>query len=249
MSYKVRIPIFEGPFDLLVYLIETSKMDIRDIKIAQITEQYMTYINDMRNLDVSVASEFMVLAATLIEIKSKMMLPSSEPAGSGEGGEDPRSPLVEKILEYKKFKKLGEIFDKRHDTYKGIFEKPKEDISAYLENPDEYLDLDLSQFAKAFEIFLEKKQKVEDVKRRYVKVKRNRATIEERMIYIDNKFKALGAGEKISMEKLIPNCSDPYDIVVTFVSLLQMARDGFAKLEQTATYGEIFAMPHGEKRI
>ena len=109
MSYKVKIDQFEGPFDLLVYLIETSEMNIYDIQVAAITRQYMDYIQEMQRLDVEVATEFMVLAAVLIEIKSKMLLPRIKPEGVAGGEGDPREELVERILEYKRFKRAAAL--------------------------------------------------------------------------------------------------------------------------------------------
>ena len=108
MSYKVSLPLFEGPFDLLVYLIENARMSIYDIQVSEITEQYLAYIRGMEEMDLNVAAEFMVLAATLIDIKSRMILPrSTEEDVLGEDV-DPRSELVERLLEYKRFKELAE---------------------------------------------------------------------------------------------------------------------------------------------
>ena len=105
MSYRVKLNVFEGPFDLLVYLIEHAEMSIYDIQISEIVKQYMEHVKAMQITDVNVSSEFMVLAAALLEIKSKMLLPRAVPEeGSAEVAEDPRTQLVAKLLEYKKFK-------------------------------------------------------------------------------------------------------------------------------------------------
>ena len=103
MSYRVKLNIFEGPFDLLVYLIEHARMSIYDIRVSEITTQYMAYIEQMQEADINPASEFMVLAAELLELKSKMLLPRKPvEEDSGAGYEDPRTELVEKLKEYKK---------------------------------------------------------------------------------------------------------------------------------------------------
>ena len=154
MSYKVSLQTFEGPFDLLVYLIENAQMSIYDIKIAEITKQYMEYIETMKSMDVLVATEFMVLAATLIDIKSKMLLPRTATIDGTYIDEDPRSELVERLLEYKKYKKGADFLKEKEELMSMVYEKPQEDISAYLEDPDEYLALDIKQFASAFELFL-----------------------------------------------------------------------------------------------
>lgn len=250
MSYKVSLQSFEGPFDLLVYLIENAQMSIYDIKISEITSQYLEYVEEIKALDVNVATEFMVLAATLIDIKTKMILPRSVLSGGEVIDEDPRSELVERILEYKKFKKGAEIFKEKEEYMSLVYEKPQEDISEYLDNPDEILSLDIGQFANAFELFLRKKKREEDVRSHYTKIERERATIESRMSFIAKKFKsAITRGvRRLSFKEFIPDKKDRYDVVVTFVSVLQMMRDKYLDAEQSSTYGEITIIP-GEREI
>ena len=128
--YKVRLQSFEGPFDLLVYLIETAEMSIYDIKISQITNQYLEYLQAMQERNVAVATEFMVLAASLIEIKSKMILPWVSQEETALTEEDPRTELVERLLEYKRFKQAAQLLEEREEIGMRMFEKPQEDISA-----------------------------------------------------------------------------------------------------------------------
>jgi len=239
MSYKVRLESFEGPFDLLVYLIENAEMSIYDIKISEITSQYLAYISSMREMDVYVASEFMVLASALIEIKSKMILPRVVDPGDGSVvEEDPRTELVQRLLEYKRFKQAAEILAEQEERCAHIYEKPQEGISAYLEEPDEYLRLDISQFANAFSLFIQKKQKVESVRRHYTRVERERARMEERISYIAGMLRR-GLGKVFNFREFIHNTKDRYDVVVTFVSLLEMAKNRIVQVEQKSTYGDI----------
>lgn len=253
MSYKVSLPLFEGPFDLLVYLIENARMSIYDIKISEITEQYLAYIEEMKSMDFAVASEFMVLAATLIDIKSRMILPRVSTEVDEEGKpiepEDPRSELVEKLLEYKRYKNLSEILGERAEENRLIFEKPQEDISAYTENPDEFLSLNIDQFVNAFELFLQKERRVADVRARYQRIEREKASIESRISLIRDKlFTAIRSGlKRLSMKELIPNKKDKYDVIVTFASVLQMMKDKVIDAEQKKTYGEIFITPPNEE--
>lgn len=250
MSYKVRLQSFEGPFDLLVYLIENAQMSIYDIQISEITKQYLTYIEDMKAMDFNVATEFMVLAATLIDIKSKMILPRASVEGEVLLEEDPRSELVERLLEYKKYKRGAEELKEREDYMSLIYEKPQEDISEYLDQPDEYLDLDIKKFASAFDLFLRKKKREEEVRAHYTKVEREKATIESRMVYIKDRFKNvfLKGIKMLNLKELIPNKKDRYDVVVTFVSVLQMMRDKYLDADQKSVYGEITVIP-GERRF
>lgn len=250
MSYKVKLQTFEGPFDLLVYLIENAQMSIYDIQVSEITHQYMDYVQNLQEADFNVGTEFMVLAATLIDIKSKMILPRTSIDGQTILEEDPRSELVERLLEYKRFKKGAEILAKQEETMSHVFVKPQEDISAYLEEPDEYLVLDVKQFASAFDMFLRKKKREEDVRTHYTRVEREKATMESRMIYIRDRFRsAFNRGlRRLNLKELIPNKKDRYDIVVTFSSVLQMMRDKYLDAEQTHTYGEIIVIP-GEREM
>ena len=239
MSYKVRLQTFEGPFDLLVYLIENAEMSIYDIKISEITSQYLAYIESMREMDVSVSSEFMVLAAALIEIKSKMILPRMvDPAGGSVVEEDPRTELVQRLLEYKRFKQAAEILANQEERCAHIYAKPQEDISAYLEEPDEYLRLDLAQFASAFHLFIQKKQKVDSVRKHYTRIERERARMEERISYIAGVLRR-GVGQIFNFKEFIHNKKDRYDVVVTFVSLLEMAKNRIVQVDQKSTYGDI----------
>lgn len=238
MSYKVKLQSFEGPFDLLVYLIENAEMSIYDIRISEITNQYLEYIKAMEESDINVATEFMVLASTLIEIKSKMILPRMSVEGQVLEEEDPRTDLVERILEYKRFKKAAEILQEKEERSQHIFEKPQEDISEYLENPDEYLSLDLKQFASAFSLFIQKKQKVEAVRKHYTRIERERSTMEGRIRMILGTVRRK-IGQIFSFRELVPNKDDRYDVVVTFMSLLEMAKERVIRIDQKALYGDI----------
>ncbi len=240
MSYKVKLTAFEGPFDLLVYLIENAKMSIYDIRISEITEQYIAYVKELEHMDFNVASEFMVLAATLLDIKSRMMLPRNEEA-VGQSVEDPRSELVERILEYKYFKECAQRLQESEREAALMYEKPREDISEFLENPDELLNLDIKKFAQAFELFLSKKRREEEVRAHYVRVERDKASMESRIEYIRVKLKdALMHGiSKVNMKELIPDRNDRYDIVVTFTSVLQMMRARIITAKQEHLYGDI----------
>ena len=239
MSYKVRLQTFEGPFDLLVYLIENAEMSIYDIKISEVTSQYLAYIQTMQEMDVHVASEFMVLASALIEIKSKMILPRMVDPGDGNVvEEDPRTELVARLLEYKRFKQAAEILQEQEERCTHIYEKPQEDISAYLDEPDEYLRLDLAQFANAFNLFIQKKQKVDSVRKHYTRIERERARMEERISYIAGMLRK-SIGQIFSFKEFIHNKKDRYDVVVTFVSLLEMAKNRIVQVDQKSTYGDI----------
>lgn len=244
MSYKVKLNIFEGPFDLLVYLIENARMNIYDIQVSEITAQYLKYVDRMQRLDISLSSEFMVLAASLIDIKSKMLLPRISEDGEDLEAEDPRTELVQKLLEYKRFKRASEILADGEARDKRIFEKPQEDISEFTDEPDEYLSLGIEQFVKAFNNFLTKKKKLEEIRRNYERIKKQRTTTEERMSYITEIFTG-DRNKTVTFDQTVQNAGDKYDIVLSFSSVLEMIKQQRIIAEQARLYGEI-ALRAGE---
>ena len=199
----------------------------------------------MQGLNVNLSSEFMVLAAELLRIKSKMMLPKVNVEEGRLIEEDPRDELVSRILEYKKCKAASEYLEECQGKMEDIFEKPQEDISEYLENPDEYLSIDINQFAKAFKQFLHRRKKLEDTRKRYTIIQREHANMESRMIYIKDLFIEAMKNDQteISFDKLIIDPENRYDVVTSFLSVLQMARDRYLDIEQNSLYGEIIVKP------
>ena len=239
MSYKIKLDIFEGPFDLLVYLIENARMSVYDIQVSEITDQYMRYIENMKTLDVNLATEFMVLAAELIEIKSKMLLPRMKADGEASLEEDPRTELVQRILEYKRFKSAAELLEIQEEQSQRIFAKPKEDLAPFTKEADEYLNLDLNQFVKAFHLFLQKKKKLEEIKRNYAKVERQKITIEQRIEHIRNMFR-LKERKKLNFKDLLTAESNRFEVVLTFTSMLEMIRQKAVVVQQAVNFGEIY---------
>ena len=228
MSYRVRLNVFEGPFDLLVYLIEHAEMSIYDIQISEIVKQYMEHVKAMQITDVNVSSEFMVLAAALLEIKSKMLLPRA----------DPRTQLVAKLLEYKKFKRISEMLEACEEHTAKILEKPQEDLAAYTGEPDEYLSLDIEKFKTAFEQFLRRKKKLEEIREHHRRSEKQRLTQEHRMDDIQEFFRS-DPKRKADFRELIHKRDDKYDVAVTFASVLEMMKQRRVDAEQKYLFGDI----------
>ena len=246
MSYKVRLREFEGPFDLLVYLIENREMSIYDIRISEITRDYLEYLSTMKEMNINVSSEFLVLAAELLNIKSKMMLPQPVADGPGVVQEDPRNALVERILAYKVCKLQSAMLAEQAKEMENVYEKPQEDISVYLDHPDEYLSLGLADFARAFNDFIFRKQKIEETRRRYTRIERERETMESRMTFIRDTFvRALDSGDitEKDFRELIPQGKGRSSTIVSFTSLLQMMRDRYLDASQKENYGDITVRP------
>lgn len=239
MSYRVRLNVFEGPFDLLVYLIEHAQMSIYDIRIAEITDQYVQYVSRMQEADINISTEFMVLASELLEIKSKMLLPRSVPEEDGESTyEDPRTELVARLREYKLFKELSHMLEERHEETAARLEKPQEDLSEFTGEPDEYLNLDMDQFTAAFEAFLQRKKNLEEIRAHHIRTEKQRITTELRMGEIRNFFVDSGQREADFME-LVPRADDKYEISVTFSSVLEMMKEHRLDAEQKKLFGDI----------
>ncbi|MDO4394066.1 MAG: segregation/condensation protein A [Bacillota bacterium] len=244
MSYRVKLNVFEGPFDLLVYLIEHARMSIYDIKVSEITGQYIDYVNKMREADVNVSAEFMVLAASLIEIKSKMLLPRVAAAGDGvtELTEDPRTELVQKLLEYKRYKSISEMLGERYEESGMSLAKTQEDISAYTGEADVYLSLDADKFKNAFEAFLIRKKKIEEIREHHKRSEKQRMTAELRMEDIRLFFADRGK-EQVDFRQLIPKKDDKYDVALTFSSVLEMMKSNKLTAEQKKLFGDILVKP------
>ena len=238
MSYKVKLEMFEGPFDLLVYLIESAKMDIYDIKVAEITSQYLEYMEEINTIDVDMASEFMVLAANLIEIKSKLLLPKAKKEVDGVEEEDPRSDLVERILEYKKFKKAAEIFAEMEKNSRKVFAKPAEDFSNYAGEPLENFTFDAKSLVTAFESFMSKKKKVDEIKY-YENVKKKKITSQARIGFIRNLFQ-LNGNETYDFHSTLEKANDRYDKALSFTSIMEMVKQRQVIAEQQRIFGNIF---------
>lgn len=238
MSYKVKLEMFEGPFDLLVYLIESAKMDIYDIKVAEITSQYLEYMEDINTVDVEMASEFMVLAANLIEIKSKMLLPKAKKDNDEFEEEDPRADLVERILEYKKFKKAAEMFSQMEKDGQKVFAKPAEDFSNYAGEPLENFTFDSKSLLVAFESFMNKKKKVDEIKY-YENVKKKKITSQARIGFIRNLFK-LNGNETYDFQSTLENDDDKYDKALSFTTIMEMVKQRQVTAEQRRIFGNIY---------
>ena len=193
----------------------------------------------MRNADINVASEFMALAAELLEIKSKMLLPRSVPeGGNGEIAEDPRTELMEKLLEYKRFKAISDMLERRCEEASEYLEKPQEDLAEYTGEPDEYLMLDIEQFKSAFEKFLNRRKRLEEIRRHHIRNEKQRVTTEIRIADI-REFFAKAREREADFRELVKQRGDRYDTAVTFSSVLEMMRQQKLSARQKRIFGDI----------
>jgi segregation and condensation protein A len=237
---NIKIPVFEGPFDLLLHLIRENKIDIYDIPISLITSQYLQYIEIMKELNLEIAGEFLVMAATLIQIKSKMLLPPAEEAPSEEQ-EDPRQELVRKLLEYQKFKEAAVDFRKREEEWTTVFRKEplsdEDDGELYL------FDLGLFDLIEAFRKILDTAPP--DV----VSITKETLTVKDKMSII---MEILEGQEAVRFEDLFRDGITKVQLIVTFVALLELIRLGLARAYQEKEFGNIWVInpaPAGQAAV
>jgi len=239
MSYTVKLEVFEGPFDLLFHLIEKAKVDIYNIPIAQITKQYLEYLNALNTFDLEIASEFLLMAATLIEIKSKMLLPDKkeDQIAMDLEADDPMQDLVLRLLEYKKFKNAAEEFKKREELYKKVFYKAQEQLDQYIDHDtQELIDLDLNYLLEAFQKLFTKKQSLQEKESFVRRIERDEISIEFKIGQIKE---LLVLKQHLSFHELILNSHSKTEAIVTFLALLELMKIKFLSVRQDKIFDDI----------
>lgn len=238
MSYRIKLEVFEGPFDLLFHLIEKNEVDIYDIPIADITRQYLDYLDQARSFDLELASEFLVMAATLLSIKARMLLPKPAKTleeGWDNNGLDPRDELVERLLEYKKYKNMANYFESLEDLQGKVFSRPN-DPEAFLGlfgeiNPLE--GLTLLDLVNAFRDVLDKAEPESQIR----EIHREEITIKKKM---DEIVRILTQRPKgITFHTLFSHPVGRTELVVQFLALLELVRLQAIKIRQSVICGEI----------
>jgi segregation and condensation protein A len=246
---NVKLDVFEGPLDLLLHLIKKLEIDIYDIPIAEVTVQYMNYIHTMKTLELEVAGEYLVMAATLMAIKSKMLLPKQELELSAEDelleGEDPRDALVNQLLEYRKFKYAAGLLHEKEAERSLYYTKEPMDIDEYKEDnpalkPNQLNTIDLFL---AFHAMLEKKKNRRPVETTVagddVSIEEKIATISERMCRLDKHTPVRFEDFFISYTK--------QEVVTTFMALLELMKKGVIHVEQEENYTTILLYNRSEE--
>ena len=232
MNIEFKINEFEGPLDLLLHLIKESKMDIMNIEIEEITNQYMNYLHEQEKMNLEIASEYLVLASELLEIKSKMLLPSFKNE-EDEEEEDPREELVNRLLEYQAYKEITKVLQEKEELRKEIYTKSPENIKNYIdENKEINLDISLDDLVDAFKKFLDRKKENKPLK---TKVTVNEISVSSRRHDIKRLLKDK---KKVSFFELFPVVSKEY-VVATFLAILEMAKNKELVITQNDTFDDI----------
>lgn len=233
MGIPVKLQVFEGPLDLLLHLINKNKIDIYDIPIVEITNQYMEYIKAMEKEDLNVMSEFLVMAATLLDIKCKMLLPK-EVNEDGEE-EDPRQELVEQLLEYKMYKYMSyELKDRELESERVMYKTPTipQEVMEYEQpvNLDELLeDLTLQKLNHIFKDVMKRQaDKIDPVRSKFGKIEKEEVTVSDKLVFVTDYARE---HKKFSFRTLLTKQSSKTQIVVTFLALLQLMKEGVLYIE------------------
>lgn len=242
MGIPVKLDIFDGPLDLLLHLIEKNKIDIFDIPIISITEQYMDIIGKMEKRDMDIMSEFLVMAATLLKIKSKMLLPARENENGEE--EDPREELVERLLEYKKYKYAALSFKNMQiDAAKHFFREKNlpEGVESYKEVIDTkklLSDVTLYRLQIIFNSIIKKQiDKTDPVRSKFGQIKKETVSLEERIHYIEEYAKL---HNKFNFKTMLGYNTGKTMVIVTFLGILELMKAGKLKIEQESIFDDIW---------
>ena len=233
MSVEFKINEFEGPLDLLLHLIKESKMDIMNIEIEEITKQYMSYLESQEKMNLEIASEYLVLASELIEIKSKLLLPNIKNDSNDEEEVDPREELVNRLLEYQAYKEITKVLQEKEELRREIYTKSPENIKNYVSEVTEITsDVTLDDLVEAFKKYLERKK---DNKPLNTKITVKEITVSSRRYEIKKLLRAKG---RVSFEELFPVVSREY-VVATFLAILEMAKSNELTITQNDTFDDI----------
>ena len=242
MGISVKLEVFEGLLDLLLHLLEKNKVNIYDIPIVEITEQYMEYIREMKRQDLNIMSEFLVMAATLLDIKSKMLLPKRE-ENEEEEAEDPRAELVQQLLEYKMYKCISyELKDRQMDAQRVLFKEPTipEEVAAY----EEPVDLDaligdvtLKKLNEIFQsVMARQENKIDPIRSKFGKIEKEEVSLNDKMLYL---MEYAARHKRFRFRNLLEAQSSKMEVIVTFLAVLELMKVGKISIYQEKTFDEI----------
>ncbi|HCX64445.1 MAG TPA: chromosome segregation protein ScpA [Eubacteriaceae bacterium] len=230
MAYKVAVDVFEGPFDLLLYLIEKEEIDVFDIPIADITSQYFEYLDQWKDMDIEITSEFIYMASRLLEIKSKMLLPVEE---EKEIEEDPREELARRLYEYKVFKEIGVYLKSKEGQYHKFFYKDPEYIPVHQLTGE----IETEQLAAAFRKILSRKNLLDEMEEyKGYKVYKENIRLEDRIAFI---YEQVSVKSRLSFQQLFAHSKSIQSVVVTFLAILELIKTNVIDFQQNDSREDI----------
>src|SRR5467141_4104401 len=235
--YKINIPLYEGPLDLLLDLIKKQEMNIHDIQIAKITSQYLEYLHKLEELNVDVSADFIYMAATLIYIKSKMLLPL-EPLGSPEEqSADPRADLVQRLVEHEKFKNAAQLLYQKQQVEENVWSKPDKTLY-HDEGAEGELVVSLVDLVKVFQQVLERKKEVSRIELRHEEF-----TVAQMIAALRAQILA-SAENAVNLIQFFEACPSRHAMIVAFLAVLEMVKLQAVALLQEKQFGDILVRKH-----
>ena len=234
-QYRVKLEMFEGPLDLLLFLIRKEDVSIYDIPIARITEQYLEYVRAMQELDIGVAGEFLLMAATLIHIKSQMLLPRDPDAP--DETEDPRAELVYQLLEHQKFKGAASVLHQRAQMEAAAFTRASMETDQ--NNPE--VAATVFQLFEVFREVLTRRQAITEIE-----IARDEMTMAEKVVEIKS---LLAGGEEVRVREMFERAASRREMVLIFLAILELVKELAVRLRQSKTFGEIVLTKRGEEVV
>ena len=237
MTYKIHIPMYEGPLDLLLDLIKQQKMNIHDIRISEITAQYLDYLHKLEELDVDVSAEFIYMAATLIYIKSKMLLPPDPLSSEEEQAVDPRVELVQRLVEHEKFKNAAQLLYQKQQIEENVWSKP--DKSLYNDEGTEgELVVSLVDLVKVFQQVLERRKEVSRIELRH-----EQFSVAQMIAALRTQIIA-SAENAVNLIQFFEACPSRHAMIVAFLAVLEMVKLQAVALVQEKQFGDILVRKH-----
>jgi len=235
MSYKVKLEIFEGPLDLLLFLVKQSHLEITKIPIAQITDQYLRYLELMQALDLEIAGEFLVMAATLMQIKSRMLLPPEALTPEEQEEPDPTQELIQRLLEYQRFKQAAELLSTMEKNRLVQLSRPVPPDGAPVTEAEELMEASLFDLLNAFSQFM----KGQVSRELFHEVIKDEFTVEEKVALLRELTRQQG---RLGFTELFGGAHNTSEIIATFLALLELIRLKEVVIRQTQLFGEILIL-------
>lgn len=235
MAYDIRTDKFEGPLDLLLHLIKKNEMDIYDIPIAEITSQYVTYLDAMKNLNLDIAGEFLLMAATLVHIKSRLLLPSTQEEEPEDEEEDPRAELVRRLLEYQKYKAATITLDAMPLLGREVFSRPLVADAIPESEENEFEEVGIYDLVETFRTLL-----AAAPKESFHEIDADQLSVTERVNVI---LTLLVGRESLSFREIFTERPVRNEVVVTFLAVLELVRLKLIRLAQHSRFGAIWLFP------
>lgn len=237
MEYQVILEDFQGPLDLLLHLIKEKEMDLQTLELSVITDQYLQYIHMMESSQLEIMSEYLVMAAQLIEMKSKMLLPKEKVQIDDEYQEDPREALIKRLIEYKRYKDVLEEIQKKYEKRQEVIIKPADNMEQYVMDTSTMIpqDLEVYDLMKAMQKMFQRKALLKPLD---THISKKDISIEQRSDEI-RKFFKVRVNKKVKLEDLFER-GDRYYFIVTFLSILVLAKDKEVEISQDGLFNEIY---------